>query len=426
LQQTKNNASIIFHERLYLYSLLFFTALLPFQFNWLPLTLGLMLYSLVWLITLRFGEKFKRLGRQLPALVSLAYLAWVAVGTLYSEVPDVSIKILTLKVPFGAWAILMSSSGLVGRKVIVRVMHTFVYGLAIASVFALVQFGFGLLSGGGSTDFGASQILRFYQVPSHYFGLYLNFAYGLVLAWFLKRDYLLQKPWLSLLVLTLFLFMIILLSVRMQYLVFFAVNFLVLFMAGRKPGITHAVRLVLIPLVLLLLGLAAFPGPRNRLMDSFNELVSFREMINNKQTNPRKFLWRDGFMVVRENVLFGTGTGAADAALHDKLKDEKAVFWDGKDTFTLADTSYNYHNAYLQHWAANGLVGLALLLALFLLPLIRRKVGVEEAIFLLACAMSFLTESMLQRQAGVLFFTLFYGVFFFVPRDEFQEVEKEK
>lgn len=408
---------MMLHLRLYLYSLLFFTVLLPFQFNWLPLTLGLMLFSLVWLVTLRFGRKFRMLASQLPALLSLAYLAWVAAGTLYSDESANAIRILTLKVPFGAWAILLASAGLAGQRVVMKILQGFILALSLAVLFALVQSGISVINGGTAAYTGSSQLLRFYEVPPHYFGLYLNFAYGVVLAWFFRKQYLLGHRSLSLLVLALFLFIIILLSVRMQYLVFFGVNILVLSMAVRKSRKTKAVKFIGLTLLMLLLGLAVLPGPRGRLMDSFNEVVSFREMVNNKQTNPRKFLWRDGFQVVKEHWLIGTGTGAADVALHQKLKHEEAVFWDGKDTFTLADTSYNYHNSYLQHWAANGLIGLVLLIALFVVPLLRRSLGVEEAVFLLACAMSFLTESMLQRQAGVLFFTLFYGLFFFLPSE---------
>lgn len=406
---------MMLHERLYLYSLLFFAVLLPFQFNWLPLTLGLMLFSLVWLVTLHFGKKLGRLARQLPALISLAYLAWVALGTLYSDEPDNALRILTLKVPFGAWAILLASAGLAGRRVVVKILTGFILALSLAVLFALVQSGLILISDTSSALTGSSRLLRFYEVPPHYFGLYLNFAYGIVLAWFFRGEYLLQRRWLSLVSLSLFLVMIILLAVRMQYLVFFAINIMILFLAARQSGKSKALKLIGIPIIVLLLGLAVFPGPRGRLMDSVNEMISFREMVNNKQTNPRKFLWRDGYQVAKEHWLIGTGTGAADAALHDKLKDEKAVFWDGRDTFTLSDTTYNYHNAYLQHWAAHGLIGLALLLALFVVPFLKKKVGVEEAVFLLACALSFVTESMLQRQAGVLFFTLFYGLFFFLP-----------
>ena len=425
MPQTNNNATLVFYERLYLYSLLFFAVLLPFQFAWLPLTLGLMLYSLTWLISHRFGTKFRRLFKNTPALASLAYLTWVAIGTLYSDFPDNAMRILTLKVPFGAWAILLATSGLGGREVVGKVLRAFIYAIAIASVITLIQPGILFLSGTSLADVTTFHLLRFFNVPPHYFGLYLNFAYGVLLGWLLRKEYLLNKRWLSLLVLSLFILTIILLSVRMQYIVFLVVNLVVVTMAVRSSGSLQIIRFAWIPVLILLGGMLIFPIPRGRIIDTFHELVSFKEMVNNKQTNPRKFLWRDGLKVIAENPLAGTGTGGADAALHARLESEKAVFWDGQKTFTLAETSYNYHNSYLQHWAANGVIGLCLLLFLFAYPPWKYRLGVEEVVFLIACALSFITESMLQRQAGVLFFSFFYGLLFFLPQSKPERSKKK-
>ena len=53
----------------------------------------------------------------------------------------------------------------------------------------------------------------------------------------------------------------------------------------------------------------------------------------------------------------GTGTGSADDALNEKLKMCDAKFWNGKRNYTLSEKNYNYHNAYLQHFATAGVIG---------------------------------------------------------------------
>lgn len=419
MQQTSAGGSVKIQERLYLFSLLFFAALLPFQFTQLPLTLGLMLYSVIWLVSINFRLKFKRFRSNLPAIVGLAYFAWVCLGVLYSGELAVAERIMVLKVPFGAWAILLATSGLAGSKYAALVTRVFVGMMVIAAALALALAVVNTSGGVPGEHFSSFKLLRFYQVPPHYFGMYLNFAYGLTLAWFLKKTYLLNQGWVSLTALMLMLVMIVLLSVRIQFVVFIAVNILVVIITRRHwQGSSFVWRIIVFPVLILMVGTALVPGPRQRLTDSINELVSFKEMVNNKQTNPRKFLWRDGMKVIEEKFWLGTGTGAEDAALHEKLKEEKAVFWNGKATFTLADTTYNYHNVYLQNWAAHGIVGLALLLMFFILPLRQGKLGVEAAVFLVVCGLSFITESMLQRQAGVLFFSFFYGIFFFLPQGD--------
>ena len=414
MQKTKGLLSTQLFERLYLYSLLFFVVLLPFQFTWLPLTLGLMLFALLWLVRPDWRYKWRLFNKPGLSALFLVYYLWVVIGGIYSPEKEVAERILILKIPFAAWAILLTTSGLKTSKA-ESLVSAFILSLGLGVLYAVIQSGVAFLYDGQAKAFNAFFLLRYYNVSPHYFGLYLNLAYGLLLSGLFRREYILSRRWLSFLLLLLMVAMVMLLAVRMQYLVFVAVTLLVIFLDSGR--LSRAQRLSWLggAVAVLLIALSLLPGPRQRIIDSFNELVSFKEMVDNKQTNPRKFLWRDGIRVIVDHWLIGTGTGAEDAALYHEFKDEKALFWDGRDTFTLADTGYNYHNAYLQHWAAHGLVGFAILVLMFLVPLWRGKLEVRQAVFLMICALSFLTESMLQRQAGVLFFSFFYGVFFFLP-----------
>lgn len=417
LQQTNSEEHLSIKERLYHYSLLFFAVLLPFQFTSLPLTLGLMFFSLIWLVSLDFGSKFSRMRGNVPSYLALLYFIWVALGMLYSPDPVAAERILVLKIPFAAWAILMASTALKADVLKRLILQGFMLAMTVASLLALGQYLYAFLVTGNAIGESPVKLLQYYNVPPHYFGLYLNFAYALVLTGLIRTEYLLSQKWLSLLSLVSFLSVLILLAVRMQYLVFIIVNLAVAASYIRRSGKVSSVVLLLLPLVVLVAGMLLLPGPRGRIMDGVNELVSFRKMVNDKQTNPRKYLWRYAWEVIRERPLIGTGTGAEDAALHEWLKEEKARFWNGHTHFTLADTSYNYHNSYLQHWAAHGLIGLGLLLAMFIQPLFRRR-SETGVLFLLVCAVSFLTESMLQRQAGVLFFSFFYAILFILPDDD--------
>ena len=198
----------------------------------------------------------------------------------------------------------------------------------------------------------------------------------------------------------------------MQLLVFMLVNLVIFGFYYKRVALGKKLAWLFAILAVMAALMYAVPGTRSRIKDTINELISFNGMVNNKQTNPRKFLWEGGLEVCRDNFWVGTGTGSADAALQIKIKDVNAKFWDGRHSFYLRDRNYNFHNAYLQHWAAHGLIGFLLLLGLFIIPLFSTAITVEGRIFLLVCAVSFLTESMLERQAGVLFFSFFYTLFF--------------
>ena len=69
---------------------------------------------------------------------------------------------------------------------------------------------------------------------------------------------------------------------------------------------------------------------------------------------------------------------------------------------------YNYHNQFLQSWATSGILCLLVLLAVFFVSV---KIGIQHKDFKLLAiafllAMSFMSESMLERQYGVIYFAL--------------------
>jgi len=76
----------------------------------------------------------------------------------------------------------------------------------------------------------------------------------------------------------------------------------------------------------------------------------------------------------------------------------------------FAKRRYNFHNQYLQTFGTIGIFGFLVLIYLLVMPFITaiKKLDYLVAIFLFIICSSFLTESMLERQAGVAFFAFFY------------------
>ena len=160
--------------------------------------------------------------------------------------------------------------------------------------------------------------------------------------------------------------------------------------------------------------LFAIPESNKRIQETMDEVSSFNEMKNNKQTNHRVYLWKYGIEVVKENFWIGSGIGDADYVLHDKLENCEAKFWNGKRVYYLKERLFNYHNSFLQHFAANGVLSFLIFLSFFIIGIVWsiRNKDVVSLVFLVLCLFSFFTESMLERQAGVLFFSFFYSLFF--------------
>jgi O-antigen ligase len=72
---------------------------------------------------------------------------------------------------------------------------------------------------------------------------------------------------------------------------------------------------------------------------------------------------------------------------------------------------HNAHNQYLQTWMENGLPGLMLFLFCLLFPFLEKKLTSTHIVFLLIFSLMCLTESIGERQKGIVFFTLFQTLF---------------
>ncbi len=81
---------------------------------------------------------------------------------------------------------------------------------------------------------------------------------------------------------------------------------------------------------------------------------------------------------------------------------------------------YNFHNQYIQSWAELGVVGVVFILSLLLLILKNYK-NTNEVIYLLffiVMALTFLTETFVWRQRGMLFFLTLYSLMIKTNRTE--------
>ncbi len=397
-------------------SLLYFTVLMPWQLKWLPISLGMMLAGLFWLISADFKAKLTRLSANKYVALFFSLYLLLGVGALFSSRPNEAAEELLLKVPFIVWPLLLSTTIGLRKQSLKLLFKVFVSSnvlmLVASFLFAIYRY----YNGAHGEVFYFAELLSLVLVPPHYMGLYLSFSYVIILHRLVQNQAVYKSRALNILALLLLFAGIILLSVRMQYLVFVIINVLILYAYLRKRMGPWKARASLSAFFVAFFGLLLlFPGSRSRLVDTYNELRSYERMIENKQTNPRKFLWRSGLDVIAENFWFGVGTGAEDIALNQKLEEVDAIFWDGHQTYQLYEMRYNYHNSYLQTFAANGVFAFLILVALFIYPLFkiaRHPYKTEAGFFLLICAFSFFTESMLQRQAGVVFFSFFYSVFF--------------
>lgn len=134
-----------------------------------------------------------------------------------------------------------------------------------------------------------------------------------------------------------------------------------------------------------------------------NLSTTVTQLVSGDTSDGRIEIMGNAFQVVKENPLLGVGAGDR----LDVLRPFYATPENPNESF------YNPHNQYLDTWMTTGVVGLLLMLALMLVPMVyawhRKNIFMLLTIMMIAVSMLF--ESMLERQMGYVFVALIMTLF---------------
>ncbi|WP_417589108.1 O-antigen ligase family protein [Owenweeksia hongkongensis] len=400
-------------EKIMYFSMIYFAAVLPFQFRILSPTIGIIGILLGWLISFRPKQALLCFKKNVPLwFVSGLYLLG-ALSYFYTEDKDTWGRLMVLKMPTLLLPLALGTSAKFGQKHYKHWLLTFAFSTALS---CLVLFSIGLYrqSLDPSQNYLYHQsFVAYHLIAVHYFTMYCSFAFIILLYYYLKaRPIALGKKTIFFLSLAALAAAIYVGAARMQIVTFLLISIIfITWYFGQKKSWK---KLLIYQMIALggIVGLALIiPGSQKRIIETYREWMVYEGKSDDYQTNHRVFIWRDAMKVIEQNPLQGEGLGSADNELNEYLKLETAQFWRGNRPYTLGETNYNYHNTYLQHWAALGILGLTFLVMAFLWPFIKMgKYSFLAYAMLFILGTSFITESMLERQAGTLFFAYFFAM----------------
>ena len=125
----------------------------------------------------------------------------------------------------------------------------------------------------------------------------------------------------------------------------------------------------------------------------------------------RLAMWKASFDLVAESPLYGVGTGDAQDAMQAKFKEERIAY--------AVVKNLNVHNQFFQVAIAFGVLGLLALLLPMLYPLVFvwEKGNYLYVLFLGNVGINFLTESVLEKQGGVIFYAVMWVFLYFTWKD---------
>ncbi len=158
----------------------------------------------------------------------------------------------------------------------------------------------------------------------------------------------------------------------------------------------------------ILTSIAAYlfvPSINSRINEMADVFSDDKGQIGNSTTAVRIHASRVALELIENNAVFGVGTGDGEV--------ETIKAYERNNLVNLAERRLNLHNQFLETFVANGVVGFLVLLGLLVLPFAMALPPHLKLFrwFAIVLALNLLSESMLERQAGVTFFAIFTTLF---------------
>ena len=407
---------------IYFYLILLLVLFIPLYKKFIPYLAGLIVLN--WVIEFDFINKFKRLVNDRNRLCILSFSVlyiFYLIGVFYSSNIDYALFDLEVKLMLLLFPLVFSTidKSIFTPRRIVCVFAVFIAGCFIGTLVCFGNAVYNFTQTNSVDYFYYSNLSIFHH--SGYFAMYLNFAIALIIYFLLTNWKQNLNKWkigaLSLLIIYFLIFIILLSSkagmLTLIIIFLLTVSYLIIFEKRYFQG-----ALIFLMVCVLFIGaFKLFPKSLNRIIIA-QEALENRNKIEHgasEGTTGRLLIWENSLEIIRNNFLFGVGTGDVKDFLLEKYEENKFTYYQNKE--------FNAHNQYLQTFISLGLFGFLILLLTLILPLayaIKNKQFIY-LFFLIIFSLNLLVESMFETQAGVVFYAFFNSFLLFINKKPRQE-----
>ena len=392
------------HEEIARWMLFGIAAFLPFA-TMVPIFIALLLLN--WLLEGGFREKFAQLIKRKWLIALMGFYLLHVAGLLFtsnmkSGTFDLEVKLSLFVLP------LILGSKAPKAQTRDQVLALFLASCLLVPTLLLIRAGYLWFNTGENAFFYQS-----YSVWMHpsYFASYLALAMLVAFELFRKGRYII-KGWQFAFMEAYLITILILLSSKMGLitLVLIMVFGLVYLILSRKKYLVGALGLGL-GIVGMVTVYFYVPSVSNRITQMFSTMkASELDFTSTESSSVRLLIWSEARTLIVDHPLIGVGTGDAKDALMQSYQ--------RRGMTGALEKSLNAHSTYYQAGIALGIPGMLWLIVFLGALLIRgwRKSFWLLSGFALLLAIHFLVESMLETQAGVMFFAFFASLLY--PTDQ--------
>jgi O-antigen ligase len=399
-----------------------FSFAIPFitpDFPYINVTPSLIaLLVLIWLIEGDFANKWKRIKNNklifaLCLCVGL-YLLYL-LGLLYSKNIEFGLTDLLLKLPLLILPIIIFTLDPLywTKKKVEILLKLFVLGCLIILIISVLH----------SWIVYKETALYYYFLYTYaslfhhpsYASMYYCFSFVIINYLFITHGYSSWEKIIAVVAMILFFVEIILLESRAGILVFGCVliNYFFYILFFKRKFLVHVFTGMIIICMAFIGSYKLFPNETNRVQHAISYINdNYITERRSQDTYVRFLIWESSLKVGTNNLPFGVGTG--------DIKDELIKQYQKENHIEPYENHFNAHCQYLQVFVTLGILGTIFFLLMVLHPVwIGCKTrNILFILFSIITGGNFLVESMLERQAGVIFFVFFLTLLYFISQTQ--------
>ncbi len=413
----------LMHDKLYIAALWLCIITLPWT---IPLNSGaIILLGLIWLAEAAPREQWHRLKQATWVIPFVLFFTMNIIGLLYSHDYKTGAFELEKKLSFLIIPVIAASGRILMKSTIHLLQKSFVYSCLVIVLMSLVMSAMTVLSHPDflpqNFDLKTSQLFHqlnpdvspwweyfsyiqvgeWIDIHPAYFSMYLVFCITILVQEMLKE---MKANYWSFAIIAHLLIFIVLLSSRMAIL---SLPIVMIYLLYHHSGKQYGRYIVVSTLFVISLGVLVWVNPVSRYRIIQEPLLTSIHIDRDKtewnSVSLRLLEWKGCLHVLRGSWLLGCGTGDAQAELQKYYVNYSP---------SSAGLTYNAHNQYLQTTIELGIIGFALLMFCFIPSMASAlQQNPVQTVFIMLFCMMCLTESMLARQKGIVYFVLFQSMF---------------
>jgi O-antigen ligase len=370
---------------------------------------AIILFSIHWLVWLIAEPRlFRWQNRWYITLLILPYLL-LAISLVYSSNISRGLYVLEKKIPLLLFPITLGTLPLISKEKVIRLLWI-ACASTLAAVFLCLGFAAYRYTQGVPDSFFWVSLLKPLELhhPA-YFGLCLNFLIFFLTFYLFEGhpDSKLQKIIIALI--SIFVVFLVLLSSKLQLVITCLMVGYFVFRYRKKISFY-----AFLGMAVFIAGSMAWFGTTNYALYRFGKITTLQYKIDApppefNEVTIRLALLECTLEVIKKTPVIGVGAGDVDDEL-DKVYRELDYKFGYMD-------KQNPHNEYSSQLLATGLIGLITFLAILATTFtasIKRHSHVY-GFFLILFALSFLFESMLEKQKGIVLYALLNALLLFHP-----------